>query len=96
MHVCVQLLVHSPPVQMYNSCPAVHVCMRVCSCSFTHLLCRCTTVSQNATSHVRMQLLIREWSPAISREVLAHWLDLMTAPGWIAREQILGAEARSR
>ncbi|GAB4823973.1 hypothetical protein N2152v2_011019 [Parachlorella kessleri] len=42
------------------------------------------------------QLLIRRWSPSTSREILAHWLDLMTAPGWIAREQILGAEARSR
>lgn len=42
------------------------------------------------------QLLIRRWSPSLSREVLAHWMDLMTGPGWIAREQILGMEARSR
>ena len=26
----------------------------------------------------------------------AHWLDLMDSEGWIPREQILGAEARSR
>ena len=41
-------------------------------------------------------LLIRRWDPAKSRSILAHWLDLMTASGWIPREQILGEEARSR
>lgn len=41
-------------------------------------------------------LLIRRWDPATSRRILAHWLDLMTASGWIPREQILGQEARSR
>ncbi|KAL6776504.1 hypothetical protein ACKKBG_A21415 [Auxenochlorella protothecoides x Auxenochlorella symbiontica] len=42
------------------------------------------------------QLLIRRWNPALSRDVLAHWLDLMASTGWIAREQILGDEARLR
>ncbi|DBA80547.1 TPA: hypothetical protein ACH3X1_007808 [Trebouxia sp. C0004] len=42
------------------------------------------------------QLLISKWDPAMSRDMLAHWLDLMNKQGWIAREQILGAEARSR
>lgn len=42
------------------------------------------------------QLLIRRWSPAMSRDVLGHWFDLMNAQGWIAREQILGEEARAR
>eukprot|EP00898_Chlorokybus_atmophyticus_P002414 jgi/Chlat1/3173/Chrsp22S03407 len=41
-------------------------------------------------------LLIRRWDPALSRDILAHWLDLMNQQGWIAREQILGDEARRR
>ncbi|KAK9863279.1 hypothetical protein WJX84_010392 [Apatococcus fuscideae] len=42
------------------------------------------------------QLLVHKWDPAISRDVLAHWLDLINSQGWIAREQILGQEARAR
>uniref|UniRef100_A0A803TTL9 Mannosyl-oligosaccharide glucosidase n=1 Tax=Anolis carolinensis TaxID=28377 RepID=A0A803TTL9_ANOCA len=42
------------------------------------------------------QLLVARWDPALSREVLAHWLDLMNAEGWIPREQILGDEARTK
>ncbi|XP_025902952.1 mannosyl-oligosaccharide glucosidase [Nothoprocta perdicaria] len=42
------------------------------------------------------QLLVARWDAALSRDVLAHWLDLMTAEGWIPREQILGEEARAR
>ena len=39
---------------------------------------------------------MRKWSPNLSRDILSHWLDLMSRNGWIAREQILGEEARSR
>ncbi|XP_074721407.1 mannosyl-oligosaccharide glucosidase [Strix uralensis] len=42
------------------------------------------------------QLLLARWAPALSREVIAHWLDLMNAEGWIPREQILGEEARAK
>ena len=53
-----------------------------------------------AAGHSYCQALLAaascRWSPAISREVLAHWFDLMNAQGWIAREQILGEEARAR
>ena len=34
-----------------------------------------------------VQLVVRKWSPQLSRDCLAHWLDLMTAQGWMAREQ---------
>ncbi|XP_069488582.1 mannosyl-oligosaccharide glucosidase [Ambystoma mexicanum] len=42
------------------------------------------------------QLLVSKWDPAISREVISHWLDLMNVEGWIPREQILDSEARSK
>ncbi|NXN14442.1 MOGS glucosidase, partial [Indicator maculatus] len=42
------------------------------------------------------QLLLARWDPALSREILAHWLDLMNMEGWIPREQILGEEALSK
>ena len=45
---------------------------------------------------ISAQLLVRRWDPKLSRDVLAHWLDLMNADGWIPREQILGAEAEAR
>lgn len=35
-----------------------------------------------------LQLLISKWDPAMSRDMLAHWLDLMNKQGWIAREQV--------
>lgn len=41
-------------------------------------------------------LLISQWDPEISKDIIAHWLDLLNAEGWIPREQILGAEARAR
>ena len=41
-------------------------------------------------------LLIQKWDPMLCKDILAHWLDLMSQDGWIAREQILGMEARSR
>jgi mannosyl-oligosaccharide glucosidase len=42
------------------------------------------------------QLLVRRWDAALCRDALASWLDLLTASGWVPREQILGAEARAR
>ncbi|NXW52843.1 MOGS glucosidase, partial [Nyctiprogne leucopyga] len=42
------------------------------------------------------QLLLGRWDGALSRDIIAHWLDLMNAEGWIPREQILGDEARAR
>lgn len=41
-------------------------------------------------------LLISQWDPEITRDIIAHWLDLMNVEGWIPREQILGSEARSK
>jgi mannosyl-oligosaccharide glucosidase len=32
----------------------------------------------------------------MSKEIIAHWLDLLNVHGWIPREQILGDEARSK
>ncbi|KAJ1212034.1 hypothetical protein NDU88_007378 [Pleurodeles waltl] len=42
------------------------------------------------------QLLVSKWDQATSKEVIAHWLDLMNIEGWIPREQILDSEARSK
>ena len=39
-------------------------------------------------SVLAVQVLISKWDPALSRRILAHWLDLMDADGWIAREQV--------
>eukprot|EP00873_Tetraselmis_striata_P019438 jgi/Tetstr1/439702/TSEL_028121.t1 len=41
-------------------------------------------------------LLISRWDPVLTADSLAHWLDLISAEGWIPREQIRGAEAQSR
>lgn len=41
-------------------------------------------------------LPVIEWDLDLAVSVLRSWLDLMDDDGWIAREQILGAEARSR
>ena len=41
------------------------------------------------TAVVRLlQLLISKWDQRLSRNILAHWLDLMNSQGWIAREQV--------
>ena len=42
------------------------------------------------------QLLVQRWDAQLSRDALAHWLDLLNANGWIPREQILGADAAAR
>ncbi|WFD29638.1 mannosyl-oligosaccharide glucosidase [Malassezia sp. CBS 17886] len=39
---------------------------------------------------------IGAWDPALSMELVASWTALMDDDGWIAREQILGDEARSQ
>ncbi|CAG0921569.1 unnamed protein product [Notodromas monacha] len=41
-------------------------------------------------------LLIAQWDRAISKEIIAHWLDLLNVEGWIPREMILGLEASQR
>lgn len=41
-------------------------------------------------------LPVIEWDLDLAISVLRSWLDLMNDDGWIAREQILGPEARSR
>ncbi|XP_053336097.1 mannosyl-oligosaccharide glucosidase-like [Clarias gariepinus] len=42
------------------------------------------------------QLLISKWDPQVTREAVAHWLDLINVDGWIPHEQILGDEALSK
>ncbi|KAG6334934.1 hypothetical protein ID866_4151 [Astraeus odoratus] len=41
-------------------------------------------------------LHIGEWDNDLSLEILKNWIDLIDENGWVAREQILGEEARSR
>jgi mannosyl-oligosaccharide glucosidase len=36
------------------------------------------------------------WDPSLSLEILRSWINLIDEDGWVAREQILGEEARSR
>ena len=38
--------------------------------------------------------LLSRWDRRMSKEIIAHWLDLLNIDGWIPREQILGDEAR--
>jgi mannosyl-oligosaccharide glucosidase len=42
------------------------------------------------------QLLLQRWSPSLSLKIITSWLNLMDDYGWIARQQILGFEARER
>jgi mannosyl-oligosaccharide glucosidase len=42
------------------------------------------------------QLLVLEWDLDLSIEILQSWLAVMDDRGWIAREYILGPEARSK
>ncbi|CAL8097923.1 unnamed protein product [Calicophoron daubneyi] len=41
-------------------------------------------------------LVLARWDPELAMETTGHWLDLMNGEGWIAREQILGEDARTR
>ncbi|KAI9463402.1 glycoside hydrolase [Russula earlei] len=41
-------------------------------------------------------LHIGEWDNDLSLEILKDWIDLIDDDGWVAREQILGEEARSK
>jgi mannosyl-oligosaccharide glucosidase len=41
-------------------------------------------------------LHIGEWDNDLSLEILKNWIDLIDDDGWVAREQILGEEARSK
>ncbi|KAH7930897.1 glycoside hydrolase family 63 protein [Leucogyrophana mollusca] len=41
-------------------------------------------------------LHIGEWDTDLSLEILKDWIDLIDENGWVAREQILGEEARSK
>lgn len=43
--------------------------------------------------HLRV---IGAWDNDLSLEILKSWIDLIDENGWVAREQILGEEARSR
>ena len=40
--------------------------------------------------------VILDWDTDLALEILSSWFDLMDRDGWIAREQILGPEARSK
>ncbi|VDO03131.1 unnamed protein product [Rodentolepis nana] len=40
-------------------------------------------------------LLLGRWDVELALQSLGHWLDLLSAEGWIPREQILGWEARA-
>ncbi|KAB2569227.1 putative mannosyl-oligosaccharide glucosidase, partial [Lasiodiplodia theobromae] len=41
-------------------------------------------------------LLVLDWDADLAMEIVRSWLSLMDHDGWIAREQILGPEARSK
>lgn len=42
------------------------------------------------------QHLLSTWDNEISLDIMAHWANLIDDDGWVAREQILGDEARSK
>ncbi|RCI06676.1 Processing alpha glucosidase I [Rhizopus stolonifer] len=42
------------------------------------------------------QLLIGQWDNDLSLDIIKHWTSMIDENGWVAREQILGEEARSK
>lgn len=42
------------------------------------------------------QVLIGQFDNDVSLDIIKHWFNLLDSDGWLAREQILGDEARSR
>ncbi|KAJ2345688.1 Processing alpha glucosidase I [Coemansia sp. RSA 2673] len=42
------------------------------------------------------QLVLRQWDSDLSLEIIRSWFGTMDGNGWMAREQILGDEARSK
>ncbi|KAI9505236.1 glycoside hydrolase [Coemansia spiralis] len=42
------------------------------------------------------QLVLGQWDAELSMDILHSWFRIMDSSGWIAREQILGDEARSK
>lgn len=42
------------------------------------------------------QLIVGKWDNDLSLDVIRHWISLIDEDGWVAREQILGEEARSK
>ncbi|KAJ1720256.1 Processing alpha glucosidase I, partial [Coemansia erecta] len=42
------------------------------------------------------QLVLGQWDSGLSLDIIRSWIGTMDANGWIAREQILGEEARSK
>ncbi|KAJ2601754.1 Processing alpha glucosidase I [Coemansia sp. RSA 1722] len=42
------------------------------------------------------QLVLGQWDSKICMEIIQSWFSTMDADGWMAREQILGSEARSK
>lgn len=55
--------------------------------------CSTSFISRDEGFHL---LHIGQWDNDLSLEILKSWIDLIDENGWIAREQILGDEARSR
>jgi len=41
-------------------------------------------------------MIIANWDKDMSKDMIYHWLQLITSSGWLPREQILGGEAESR
>ena len=59
--------------------------------------CWCPTFTQLILRDEGFHLLhIGQWDNDLSLEILKDWIDLIDENGWVAREQILGDEARSR